>query len=362
MTTDKDSSRGSGLKPIIVAGSAISATIDLCAQGKHTGYLRVPHSTDDSAYGWIPIPIVSIANGDGPRVLLTAGNHGDEFEGQIALSKLVRETDSHDVVGQLLILPCLNLPAGLAGRRVSPADGGNLNRSFPGNPAGTPTEMLAHFIENCLMPCVDAAIDLHSGGSSLRYFPSTMVRRGTGEAADRLYEPKLNLIRTFGAPGSFTLEAGMGGGTSFLAAAERAGLLAIGTEIGGGGTTTRELVEIAEQGVRRVLSELGVLRSSEVVPQEQSRHFIVGGEEYFVHAPDDGVFECWVEPGREVRAGDIAGVLHWPETPWRDSMQLNFARDGTVLAVRVPCRTRRGDCVAQIGRAMPFEQMIGVCP
>ena len=63
------------------AMSRLSADIDLLAEGKATGFVRVPHSVHRSAYGWIPIPIVRIKNGDGPSVLMQAGNHGDEWEG-----------------------------------------------------------------------------------------------------------------------------------------------------------------------------------------------------------------------------------------------------------------------------------------
>ena len=71
----------------------IAATIDLDGPGVQHGFLKVPHSTHDSAYGWIPVPITVAANGNGPSVLLVAGNHGDEYEGQIALMKLVRSLD-----------------------------------------------------------------------------------------------------------------------------------------------------------------------------------------------------------------------------------------------------------------------------
>jgi len=61
------------------AVSRLYADIDLDADGKACGFLRVPHSVHRSAYGWIPIPIVRLRNGDGPRVVLIAGNHGDEW-------------------------------------------------------------------------------------------------------------------------------------------------------------------------------------------------------------------------------------------------------------------------------------------
>ncbi len=66
--------------------SQISPTIDLHAQGKQFGFLRIPHSVHRSAYGWQPIALVSLRNGDGPSALVMAGNHGDEYEGQVTLS------------------------------------------------------------------------------------------------------------------------------------------------------------------------------------------------------------------------------------------------------------------------------------
>ena len=68
-------------KTDFAAVSRLAADIDLFAEGKATGFVRVPHSVHRSAYGWIPIPIVRIKNGDGPNVMMQAGNHGDEWEG-----------------------------------------------------------------------------------------------------------------------------------------------------------------------------------------------------------------------------------------------------------------------------------------
>src|SRR4029450_735885 len=85
--------------------SRLSADIDLLADGKETGFVRVPHSVHRSAYGWIPIPIVRIKNGEGPSVLMQAGNHGDEWEGQIGLGNLLRAIEPKHIKGRVGILP-----------------------------------------------------------------------------------------------------------------------------------------------------------------------------------------------------------------------------------------------------------------
>ena len=82
--------------------SRISSEISFDQDGKQLGFLRLPHSVHRSAYGWIPIPIACIKNGAGPTVLLMAGNHGDEYEGQVGLSTLIRMIDVSDVQGRII--------------------------------------------------------------------------------------------------------------------------------------------------------------------------------------------------------------------------------------------------------------------
>lgn len=70
--------------------SLITATVDFARDGLQTGVLRLPHSHDRSAYGHVPIPIMVAKRGQGPTLLLTGANHGDEYEGPVALMHLMR--------------------------------------------------------------------------------------------------------------------------------------------------------------------------------------------------------------------------------------------------------------------------------
>src|ERR1700751_4902338 len=124
----------------------LRATVDFERAGKQTGFIQVPHSAHEDAWGVIPVPIAVIANGRGPTVILEGGNHGDEYEGPIALGELIRDLDPTHIAVRLIIVPSINLPAVLAGYRTSPLDGLNLNRSFPGDPLGSPTRQIAAFV------------------------------------------------------------------------------------------------------------------------------------------------------------------------------------------------------------------------
>ena len=125
--------------------SPISPTVDLDKDGVQHGHLRLPYSRDDSAWGSVMIPIAVIRNGAGPTALLTGANHGDEYEGPLALFELARTLDPREVAGTVIIVPAMNYPAFRAGTRTSPIDRGNLNG--PGNPWQPPVNGYRHLPE-----------------------------------------------------------------------------------------------------------------------------------------------------------------------------------------------------------------------
>jgi len=329
--------------------SRLSAEIDFDQDGKQHGFVRLPYSVHRSAYGWIPIPVVCIKNGEGPRVLLMAGNHGDEYEGQVALGKLIRALEPAEVRGRLIILPSANFPAAMAGMRTSPLDEGNLNRSFPGDPYGGPTDQIADYIETVLLPQCDVVFDFHSGGSSLTYVPSTLMRRPqTPEALSQGIE----LMRSFGAPIGYLAEGGWGDHT-LTAAAARAGVRHMSTELAGGGQVTPAALRILEAGLRRILHKVGVLPAEPPPAAADTRIMQVRGPDYYVYAPDPGLFEPLVELGDTVQAGTPAALIHPHDTPWREPAGAAFGRAGTVICKRVPGRVERGDCLFHL--ATDFE-------
>jgi len=328
--------------------SRIVPDVDFDKDGRQHGFLRLFHSTHASAYGYIPIPVVVLKNGSGPTALFTSATHGDEYEGQIALCNLVRNLDPARIRGRVIILPAHNLPAAVAGRRVSPIDDGNLNRLFPGDPDGTVTQQIAHFTESVLLPKADIACDLHSGGSSLNYVPCALIRR---VADDTLLKRQLAALRAFGAPLAYIATGGGGSGANHTQSggAERHGVTMIGTELGGAGTLNRHGLEIAERGLNNLLVHAGILPESDRIASPETRILDVGGADYYVHSPEAGVLEPMVELGDTVEAGQLAARLHTPETPWLPPVEVCFPRGGFVLCKRIPARTQRGDCLFHIG-------------
>ena len=151
--------------------SPISATVDFEAEGIQHGFLKLPHSHDASAWGAIMIPVTVVKNGRGPTALLTGANHGDEYEGPIALFDLAARLRPEEIQGRVIIIPAMNFPAFQAATRTSPIDKGNMNRVFPGRPDGTVTEKIADYFQRTLLPLADYVLDIHSGGKTLEFLP-----------------------------------------------------------------------------------------------------------------------------------------------------------------------------------------------
>jgi predicted deacylase len=327
--------------------SRIVAEVDFAMNGCQRGYLRLFHSVHSSAYGFIPIPIVVLKNGEGPTALFVSGTHGDEYEGQVALCNLTKSLDPARIQGRVIILPAANFPAAIAGRRTSPIDEGNLNRMFPGDPDGTVTQQIAYYIEHELVPLADLVCDLHSGGSSLMYAPAALLG---GYRRDADNARGIAALKAFGSPLSYIVEANQGGDRTLSGGAIRHNVLALGTELGGSGHVTRAALRIAERGVNNLLVHLGILPESErIAPDEPQRFLEVGGADYYVYAPESGLCEPLVELGDMVKAGQPAAQIHFPETPWAEPITAHFAHDGFVLCKRMPGRSMRGDCLFHLG-------------
>ena len=336
-------------------GTRIGCDLELDAEGKHLSYLHLSHSDNRHAYGVIPVPIAMIANGAGPTVLLTAGNHGDEYEGQIILRRLIQELQPHEVRGRLFIIPALNLPAVLAAERVSPIDGGNMNRSFPGDPNGGPTEMIAHFVETVLLPRCQFAADLHSGGRASRYLPCAFLRRGSREIMVR----QLEAAKVFGAPHT-VIVAGALEDRSLSAACDRMGTVMVATELAGGGGVDRDVAQLARNGLDRLLRYWGALAADDPVSAPGTRFLEARDRQSSGMAPIDGLFEPARRAAERVDQGQLAGWIHPMDDMERPPSEIRFATSGTIIAERVPPLVRRGDYLYHLGvKLTEAEALVG---
>ncbi|AIO30516.1 ectoine utilization protein EutE [Burkholderia cenocepacia] len=336
--------------------SPITSTVDFDADGERHGFLKLPYSRDDSAWGAIMIPITVVKRGDGPTALLTGGNHGDEYEGPVALAKLAGTLKADDVTGRVIIVPFMNYPAFRAGTRTSPIDAGNLNRSFPGRPDGSVTEKIADYFQRHLLPLATHVLDIHSGGRTLDFLPFAAIH----VLADRDQEARCErAMRAFGAPYSMRmLELDSVG--LYDSAAEAAGKVFVSTELGGGGTSTAASVAIAERGVRGFLAHAGVLTRREIrtgmrtaddrapaAPRTTTLLDMPDGS-CFTLSEHRGLLEMCRDLGDEVEAGDVLARVHDIDRTGVAPVDYVARRRGLLAARHFPGLVQAGDTIAVV--------------
>lgn len=322
----------------------ISCTIPFDENGAHHGFLSLPHSREDSAWGLIQIPISVIGNANGPTALLTGANHGDEYEGPIALQSLAHDLHAEDVAGRIIIVPYMNYPAFRAAQRLSPLDGLNMNRIFPGKPNGTVTEKIADYFLSELVPRADIVLDFHSGGKSLDFVPFAAAH----VLDDKVQEAAcIAAMEAFGAPFAMTLReidaAGM-----YDTAVEAAGKVFVTTELGGGGTATARSVGIARRGAENILKHAGILAGA---PNALgSRRIDTTGQGCFHFAPCDGMIEPLVDLGDTIGKGDDIARI-WPlDRSGAAPTLIASMRSGLLAARHFPGLVHLGDCAAVVAR------------
>lgn len=319
----------------------VSATIDFDADGIQHGFLSLPHSRDDSAWGSIMTPVTQMKNGTGPTALLTGGNHGDEYEGPIALYDFCRRASIDDLRGRVIIVPAMNYPAFQAGRRLSPVDGLNLNRSFPGNPAGTATEILADYFTRTLVPMADAVLDIHSGGRTLDFLPFAAIHRLDDKPQEELNE---GYMRAFGAPYQLKM-LDIDAQRMYDTQVESQGKVFVTTELGGAGTTSPRSVAIAKRGVTNFLKYAGILAGDLEAPDTDPVSLDMPDSRSFLIARHAGLLEPLVELGDDVAAGEPVARVHAIERTAGETKEYQAPRDGIVLSRHVPSLIQMGDCM-----------------
>ncbi len=336
----------------------IHTSLDFDRPGKQQGFLQVPYSHNLGGWANVMIPLTVIANGAGPTVLVMGGNHGDEYQGQIAAMKLARGVSPDQVTGRLILIPSLNFPAALAATRLSPIDGMNLNRAFPGEAEGAVTSQIAHFLTRVLFPLSDVVIDIHSGGRSMEFVPCAHMHL----VADREQRARMfAAMMAWGTDFAF-LYADIAGTGLLPVEAENQGKLVVTTELGGGEGIPASVHRIAQGGLRNVLTHVGLLKGVEQTRASLGKAPTIltqalNREDYLL-APESGVFEVCVDLGAPVKRGDTVGFIHHLERPDRAPETIVAQSEGYLITMRAPCLTRQGDCVAVIAKEVSPDEVL----
>ena len=275
--------------------------------------------------------------GDGPTVALLGGVHGDELEGIAAVRAICGYLGSGEVSwsGRVRAVAVANPPAHAAFHRTSPVDGGNLARSFPGDPSGTVTQRLADTLTHRVIDGADLLIDLHSAGLNyaMPFFAGYSDPKGAPAA------------HTFGAPLVWAHDT-LNPGRSLTTASEL-GVPSIYVEGGGGGALRRWELHGYRDGVLRVLASLGMLTFPEKTGPQRILRGGDGDVDSSVAASVTGWCVTAVRAADAVRRGELIAEVIGSDGGVRQ--EVVAPHDGTVMMLRRRAQVVPGDGIVMLG-------------
>jgi predicted deacylase len=320
--------------------------IDWDAPGKHH-YDLAFHLDSSWGYSLVPLTVINglqkpSRNREIDGVAAFGGTHGNEWEGQIAVKRLCHDLDPETLCGRVILMPQLSASAAAANTRLSPLDNVNMNRAFPGNPKGSISYRIAHFVKSQVFPRVRIVADLHSGGVEGGFALCTSIHSVQNPEQ---YEEMVTAASLFDTPFIFVYSSDMASGL-LSDEAEAEGKIAVGGEFGFGETVNRAGVLHAYEGVKNLLRHYGHLPEPvrRVDPARKNGPRLVAARELdsYVPAPHDGIWEPAIDLGTDVAKGELIGYLHNFHDYESSPVEIRSTRAGVVIMMHAPATTNRG--------------------
>jgi predicted deacylase len=281
-----------------------------------------------------------VGESDGPTVSAVGGVHGDEFEGVVACLRLADTLADAPIRGRVRLVPVAHEAAHMASTRSSPIDGRNLARTFPGNPAGQPTERLADALRRHVIEGSDLFVDLHSAGTA--YAMPLLV--GWTDDGCATCAASARAAEAFAMPVLWRHPGSVPPGRT-LSVAHHAGIPSVYAEAEGGGTVTEAHADAYVAGMMRVLASLGVIgaQSTERAAADPPRRLTGEGnlDVPAMVAPFDGVCQVFVRPMDTVAAGQLVATVADPLSG--ESADVHAMTSGVVVLARRGARVALGE-------------------
>lgn len=252
--------------------------------------------------GKLEIPYFDIkGERPGPKLTVLSGVHGCEYTSIAAVREFVRDLDPSQVSGRIVAVPVVNVPGFWARSAfVVPVDGKNLNRSFPGDPQGTFTDVLAHNIFTEFIVGADYVVDLHAGDLPEALEPFSMYEGSAVESVSR------GMAVAYGAGHIVRQDAAARtvAGTSCAAAAD-IGIPGIIGESGQNGLLDRAAIDIHLAGLRNVARSIGVLDGDPWPVRDCQEH----QGWCWLRTEHAGWWAPVVQTGSTVESGELLGTI-----------------------------------------------------
>ncbi|UJH68973.1 succinylglutamate desuccinylase/aspartoacylase family protein [Allomuricauda sp. SCSIO 65647] len=280
----------------------------------------------------IDIPI-HVFNGKqaGPTVLVQAGLHGDEINGVEALRRLLKDRALKIEKGALIVVPVLNIFGFIHFSRDVP-DGKDVNRSFPGSSKGSLASRIAYHYTSEVLPQIDIAIDLHTGGAQRHNHPQVRYTSGDSKSEE--------LAALFDAPFHFPSKLIRGSFRKVMHTMRKPVLI---YEAGESMRFDEHSIKTAVTGIKNVLGHLGMISKGKRKPK--SMHLKTTK---WLRAPRAGMFIPEIENGSSVSKNQILGAIN--DTYSKTNKKIKAPSDGHIICINHQAVVNQGDALFHIGR------------
>ena len=245
--------------------------------------------------------------GNGKRISIVTGIHGDELEGQLVCFQVAKKIREHMecLRGTVDIYPALN-PLGIDSiTRGIPGFDLDMNRIFPGTPDGSLTEYVATRIIKNLVGS-DLCLDIHASNIYLTEMPQIRINELHKEKLVPLAkESNVDLIWVHGA--NTVLESTLAHSMNSLE------VPTLVVEMGVGMRLTPAYADQLTDGIFHLMHKLGIWEGEEILVKEP----ILSEkpeEVYYLNAPVSGIFLKKKEHGTRVLKGEEIGAVLNPYT------------------------------------------------
>jgi predicted deacylase len=270
---------------------------------------------------------------DGPVVFVSAAVHGDEINGVEIIRRLLRVAQIRRLRGTLLAVPIVNI-FGFHNRSRYLPDRRDLNRSFPGNEAGSLAGRLGYVFMTEIVARADLGVDLHTAAIHRHNLPQIRA-----DINDPILEP---LARAFSAPVLLHSAAPAG---SLRGAAAEIGIPVMVYEAGEALRFEEMSIQIGLRGIMNVLRRLSMLPASK---RQTSRPSAVLRSSSWQRAPQSGILRAQAKLGAMVSKGETLGVVADPTG--ESEIPLPAPYDGVVIGRANLPLVFEGEALFHVGR------------
>lgn len=308
----------------------IIGTIDVKPGDKIYGAIKVANRIDG-----LPLNIsVMIVNGvkDGPTLVVSAGFHGDEFEGMETVRSLWKACDPSKINGVFVGVPVANVLSFEAGSLLNPIDHLNLWRVFPGKPDGSISMKIAYAFSTEILSKAEYYIDLHSRGNPLDTANFTVITNDEEKNVDFARALGFDLIMLGSLSGTPIGEA------------SKKGIPAMLVEVGGEGRCHDHNIDLLFKAVTNVMKYLGMIRGK---PELVKRYAIIAEPEW-IRAKHGGFFVPAAKSKHKITKGTTMGNILDPFGENIEKIQAPY--DCIITHTRTFPATNPGDWLFYIGK------------